>query len=634
MSRAGERTHATGPPPPRRALTAAREPTRSPALGRAAVGVRSIAVQTLLEAGNAAVARVLDGGRATLAGPVPPPAFLRAVEASGRGRSLPEPLRDNAETHLRADLSPARMHVDQHAGEAARLIGARAFTVGADVYVPPRLYRPHEPDGRRLLVHELAHVAQAATAPAPAAWVADPDGPAEREAQSVAARAASDDHARVSRRTEPDAVHRDVDAGGVPAPSSVGGPAAGFAAAVAAQEWRRAAELWGPELAPLDEDAAVVRARALSPAARQGIRRECPPDAHRVRGVLLVAAYLDAVAQGDWRAAALHLNGLDEPGIGRYVNRLSAPQLTSLNGGAMQFSGASRLRLAAAIERRGVELGNAPGNALPARDMFEIWKRFWVERHNAAVADERHWRRVVHDRNPVQYAEHRWQFEQGQDDALGPEYRDATRRVQLSSNMMHLTEVLNWLQTHVDVGHHAVTLPEVNARAREIASGMQWYQRWMEPLLLAVLGGLSASPRARQPARGSVTAVAEVEPAAVPTPARAATRRPFLDAEQIRSMQARGVRVVTWRTFEPDVVQNQTIRPTGQTNPNFGDRISFGEGFRGFNYGPYCMVIERDLVPNLHYHSPGEFFSTAEVPASVGYWTTIEEVERALRRPQ
>ncbi len=60
-----------------------------------------------------------------------------------------------------ADLGHVRVHTDGRAGDAARALRARAFTVGRDIVFGAGEFRPHTSEGRRLLAHELAHVAEA-----------------------------------------------------------------------------------------------------------------------------------------------------------------------------------------------------------------------------------------------------------------------------------------------------------------------------------------------------------------------------------------------------------------------------------------------------------------------------------------
>ena len=78
----------------------------------------------------------------------------------GGGTELAPPVRSFFEPHFGADLSNVRVHTDSAAGRAARSIGARAFTLGADIAFAPGQFAPDSATGRRLLAHELTHVLQ------------------------------------------------------------------------------------------------------------------------------------------------------------------------------------------------------------------------------------------------------------------------------------------------------------------------------------------------------------------------------------------------------------------------------------------------------------------------------------------
>jgi hypothetical protein len=66
-----------------------------------------------------------------------------------------------------ADFSGVRVHTDPAAAASARSIGALAFTSGSDVVFDSGRYAPGTSEGRRLLAHELAHVAQQRENPSP-----------------------------------------------------------------------------------------------------------------------------------------------------------------------------------------------------------------------------------------------------------------------------------------------------------------------------------------------------------------------------------------------------------------------------------------------------------------------------------
>ncbi len=85
----------------------------------------------------------------------------------GGGRPLDPGTRGFMESRLGRDFSGVRVHSNAQAGERADALGARAFTVGHDVVLGPGRYAPETGEGRRLLAHELTHVAQQTAATGP-----------------------------------------------------------------------------------------------------------------------------------------------------------------------------------------------------------------------------------------------------------------------------------------------------------------------------------------------------------------------------------------------------------------------------------------------------------------------------------
>lgn len=81
------------------------------------------------------------------------------------GQPLGPDVRSELEPRFGHDLGHVRVHTDPRAAKAARSIGARAFTHGAHIAFAPGEYRPAEREGKRLLAHELAHVAQNSVSP-------------------------------------------------------------------------------------------------------------------------------------------------------------------------------------------------------------------------------------------------------------------------------------------------------------------------------------------------------------------------------------------------------------------------------------------------------------------------------------
>jgi hypothetical protein len=64
------------------------------------------------------------------------------------------------EPRLGFDLSGVRVHTGRAAAESAGAISARAYTSGNDIVFGRGEYRPETTEGRKLLAHELTHVAQ------------------------------------------------------------------------------------------------------------------------------------------------------------------------------------------------------------------------------------------------------------------------------------------------------------------------------------------------------------------------------------------------------------------------------------------------------------------------------------------
>lgn len=80
----------------------------------------------------------------------------------GGGRELPAGTRSFMGQRFGHDFSRVRIHADSRAARLADGLGARAFTVGSDVFFASGEYRPETRDGMRLLAHELTHTVQAA----------------------------------------------------------------------------------------------------------------------------------------------------------------------------------------------------------------------------------------------------------------------------------------------------------------------------------------------------------------------------------------------------------------------------------------------------------------------------------------
>ena len=103
----------------------------------------------------------LQRARQPVAGPGNP-AAPEAVQATlaGAGAPLAPTTRQFMETRFGHDFGRVRIHAGTSAASSAQAVGARAYTVGADIVFGRGHYVPHTDTGRHLLAHELAHVVQ------------------------------------------------------------------------------------------------------------------------------------------------------------------------------------------------------------------------------------------------------------------------------------------------------------------------------------------------------------------------------------------------------------------------------------------------------------------------------------------
>jgi Domain of unknown function (DUF4157) len=116
------------------------------------------------------------------------PAVVHEVVGSP-GESLEPETRKSMEASLGADFGGVRIHRDDRAARSADAVGAAAYTVGDHVAFNRGLYRPETAAGRKLLEHELAHVAEEGGATVPSALHVGRDtDPAERVADARSSR--------------------------------------------------------------------------------------------------------------------------------------------------------------------------------------------------------------------------------------------------------------------------------------------------------------------------------------------------------------------------------------------------------------------------------------------------------------
>jgi hypothetical protein len=92
-----------------------------------------------------------------------PAVAARVHAARTGGTTLPRRVRQRMEEDLGHGFGEVRVHADESAARAARVLGARAFTVGRDIFFASGEWQPETASGHGLLVHELTHVVQSSS---------------------------------------------------------------------------------------------------------------------------------------------------------------------------------------------------------------------------------------------------------------------------------------------------------------------------------------------------------------------------------------------------------------------------------------------------------------------------------------
>lgn len=112
---------------------------------------------------------------------------------SVRGRRLEPRVRTEMESRLGADLSDVRVHTGPASDRAAQAVAAQAFTAGSHLVFGRGRYDPLSVVGKRVLLHELAHVLQQRRGPVAGTGdqvrISHPADRFERQAETVARRA-------------------------------------------------------------------------------------------------------------------------------------------------------------------------------------------------------------------------------------------------------------------------------------------------------------------------------------------------------------------------------------------------------------------------------------------------------------
>jgi hypothetical protein len=148
--------------------------------------------------------------------PARAPAVAQFSVLSTPGQPLDTATLTFMESRFGHDFSRVRVHIGEDAAASTKALGALAFTSGNDVIFGSGRYSPHSIEGRRLLAHELAHVAQQQSFISKNGLSARGDTAAELEADRAAHAAAHQEHVPAIREAPTGAIQLKRDDDGKP----------------------------------------------------------------------------------------------------------------------------------------------------------------------------------------------------------------------------------------------------------------------------------------------------------------------------------------------------------------------------------------------------------------------------------
>lgn len=143
----------------RPALQTARPAVRTAAPKPAAPSAATGTVRHIprVEAANPLPVYLRTAKASKIAAPASPPSSARH---SSSGKPLDSALRTSLESRFQRDLSGVRIHSNAGDKLASTIPGARAVTIGSDIYFAAGAWSPNTAEGRELLAHEVTHVLQ------------------------------------------------------------------------------------------------------------------------------------------------------------------------------------------------------------------------------------------------------------------------------------------------------------------------------------------------------------------------------------------------------------------------------------------------------------------------------------------
>ena len=171
-------------------------------------------------------------------------------------------------------------------------------------------------------------------------------------------------------------------------------------------------------------------------------------------------------------------------------------------------------------------------------------------------------------------------------------------------------------------GQHPPALARTRPIATHVASALQ---RTGIPQAAPLQAKPAALPR-RSPSPVPAVQLAKQ----IVTRATSSAIRRKLTKSELREMWRDSNKYMVFRTNDHSVAQSAQLEATSTTNPCFGNqKVCFGDGLVGFDYGIYAVIFKKSDVGRLNGAPFGEYWAISPVTAQAVGYASVADIEAA-----
>ncbi|MEJ7598238.1 MAG: DUF4157 domain-containing protein [Kofleriaceae bacterium] len=361
-------------------------------------------------------------------------------------------------SRMEGDFSDVRVHPD--AAEASAL-DARAFTIGADIYLAPGALQAGDRD--RLLAHELAHVQQQRRTSIDRGAV-EPDGSAaEREADVLAEVVAAGGRAPLASAA-PRGIPRDA-----------GAARRGEIADAYGVGYNKILANAGPGA----KGAIYALAALETPGMFVDIDKFKKLDTATRRAILALEGHAKETGCAGW-FDTLRANDPDKPPLTEeeiragelaYYESMRDARIATRNTAEAPIRAAASELSPSEIYNRWKEdrhafvtAAQAPGHGIKAEQMHQIFLRYWGDRHDLALGLRQATLKAESDKDFDAYLRKMTSYEEGHPEAFGESFANAVRTIAIAELMFRLSVNTKTVLVLDEARGKAYTIDELTQR--------------------------------------------------------------------------------------------------------------------------------------------------------------------------